>query len=275
MQLIEVTNTQFKGYQKEEIAINNHEITLHAAYYTPKQKEDLKGALVIVHGSAPTTHEDVTYYTRIGTRLGMAVLAYDKRGVGKSEGQYRSFTVEGSKKWFRTLASDVLACYTWLYERPELKDKKIGLLGGSQAGWIMPLAASQNSNINFIVIGEGVAVSAGEENYFSQLTGDGDQSGISIEAAHEELKKFSGEKGFDPRNLLRELNTPTLWILGTDDPVIPVDATLGALQDLNNPAFQIELLENGNHDFVNTKTGKSYDLLEVIKPWLTDIKVLQ
>ncbi|WP_211341817.1 prolyl oligopeptidase family serine peptidase [Ulvibacterium marinum] len=275
MPLIKITNTQFKGYDKEEVVIQNGGIRLNAAYYTPQNNSEIQGVLVVVHGSAPSTYEDVTYYTRIGTKLVMAVLAYDKRGVGKSEGRYQFFSVDGSEKWFNLLASDALACVSWLKNRPELGKAKLGLVGGSQAGWIMPLAASKNDTIKFIIIGEGVAVSAGEEHYFSQLTGDGDVKKLTIAEAHSKLQYFKGAKGFDPRSILKNLKTKTLWILGTKDPVIPVDATINELKRINNPNFQIQLLEYGNHDFVNTKTRKSYDLLDYLVPWLTEIGVLK
>ncbi|WP_165819397.1 alpha/beta hydrolase [Flagellimonas aquimarina] len=270
MPLIKVEHSQFEGYVKEEIQIPNDTILLNAAYYTPKNKSKIKGAMIVVHGSAPSRYEDVSFYTKIGTELGMAVLAYDKRGVGKSGGNYQFFSVEESENWFNLLASDVLACLLWLKHRPELQKTKIGLIGGSQAGWIMPLAASKNKYIDFIIIGEGVAISAGEEQYFSQLTGDGDEgaNNMSIAEAHLKLQNFRGDRGFDPRNILKELNVKTLWFLGTQDPVIPVDATRKALQVMNNPNFQVQILENGDHDFINTQSGKPYDLLKFIRPWL-------
>ncbi|UII80623.1 S9 family peptidase [Flagellimonas sp. CMM7] len=276
MPLIKVNQTLFEGYDKKEVMISNDSILLNAAYYTPKNKNRIKGAMIVVHGSAPSRYEDMTYYTKIGTKLNMAVLAYDKRGVGKSEGNYQFFNVEESENWFNLLASDVLACLSWIKKQPELQKTKIGLIGGSQAGWIMPLAASKNKNIDFIIIGEGVAVSAGEEHYFSQLTGDGDESvnKLSIAEAHLKLQKFNGTKGFDPRNILKGLKAKTLWILGTHDPVIPVDATLHELQSMNNPNFHVQILENGDHNFNNTQTGKPYNLLEFIEPWLLNNDIL-
>ena len=274
MNLVKVTPSQYEGYTKEEVLIKNGAIELNAAYYSPINQDKMKAVLIIVHGSAPSTYEDVGYYTRIGTKLGMSVLAFDKRGVGKSGGTYEYFTVKGSKEWFNLLASDVLACLSWLKDRPELQQAKFGLLGGSQAGWIMPLAASQTKDIDFIIIGEGVSVSAGEEHYFSELTGDGDENGMSIQEAHRKLQDFDGEKGFDPRNILRNMETKALWFLGTKDPVIPVDATLEGLKRINNPNFKVVVLPDGNHNFKNTKTGEPYNLIDFIEPWLIEIGVL-
>ena len=274
MQLIESMHSTYEGYQKEEIYIANDSIELHAAYYVPINTTQIKGAVVMVHGSAPSTYEDLGFYTKLGTQLGMAVLAFDKRGVGTSGGTFEYFTVSRSKAWFNLLASDVLACVEWLKSRPELQNAKIGLLGGSQAGWIMPLAASKSTDIDFMIIGEGVAVSAGEEHYFSQLTGDGDENGISIADAHQKLKDFKGGRGFDPRSILEKLETNALWFLGTNDPVIPVDATLAELKRINSPNFKVALLPDGDHNFVNTKTKERYNLLLYIAPWLREIGIL-
>ena len=273
MALVEIKHHQFDGYQKREVTIKNGDIALNAAYYSPANQGKIRAALIIVHGSAPSTYEDVSYYTRLGTKLGMAVLAFDKRGVGKSSGTYEYFTVEGSNEWFDLLASDVLACLTWLKSEPELRNAKFGLLGGSQAGWIMPLAASKTQNVDFMIIGEGVSVSAGEEHYFSQLTEDGGENGISIQEAHKKLQNFNGERGFDPRNILKDMDAMALWFLGTNDPVIPVDATLETLNQIDNPNFKVVLLPDGDHNFRNTRTGETYNLIDFIEPWLVEIGV--
>lgn len=274
MELITEQQSKYDGYTKEEVRIVNDSLALNAAYYSPINPKEIKAVLVIVHGSAPSTYEDVSFYTRLGTQLGMAVLAFDKRGVGKSGGTYENFSVSGSEKWFNLLASDVLACVKWLKSRPELQKAKLGLLGGSQAGWIMPLAASKSTNIDFIIIGEGVAVSAGEEHFFSQLTGDGDENGISIEEANKKLKDFDGERGFDPKAILEQLNIPVLWFLGTNDPVIPVDATLSELNRMDKSNFTVQILEDGDHNFMNTRTNERFNLLFYIKPWLQKLNAL-
>ncbi len=274
MELIEISHAEFDGYSREEVLIPSDTILLNAAFYAPKGKV-IKEVLVVVHGSSPATYDDVSYYTKIGTRLNMAVLAFDKRGCGKSGGKYQSFDVENSSTWFNVLAADVLANVAWLKYRPELSNVKIGLIGGSQAGWIMPLAATKNDDIKFTIIGEGVSVSAGEEDYFSQLTKDGEEGGISIEDADQKLKYFKGKRGYDPKEVLNDLQSKCLWFLGTSDPVIPVAATLRELRRLNNSNFTIQILTNGNHDFVNVETGEQYDLLEYIEPWLLKERILK
>ncbi|MEP2668120.1 MAG: prolyl oligopeptidase family serine peptidase [Cyclobacteriaceae bacterium] len=274
MDLLKRIEVKFKNYHKQPVLIKNDSITLNAAYYSPISNQGQLPAVVVVHGSAPTTYDDVAFYTSIATQLGMSVLAFDKRGVGGSNGQYQPFTVEESITWFKLLASDVIACLNWLRLQPEIDKTKIGLLGGSQAGWIMPLVASKYKDVKFIISGEGVSVSAGEENYFSELTGDGADGGLSISLADKKLQTFIGSKGFDPRLILKTINTKILWFFGTADPVIPVDASLRELKEINNDNFDIIILPDGDHNFNNTKTKERYDLVNYIKPWLTKIGIL-
>ena len=112
--------------------------------------------MVFVHGSAPTSRDFFGPIHCLFARHGFAVLAYDKRGVGKSTGHW----LEAD---FGDLARDALAAVEYLKKRSEIDASKIGLWGGSQAGWIIPLAASQSTDVAFIVIVSGPGVSPAEQ----------------------------------------------------------------------------------------------------------------
>jgi dienelactone hydrolase len=80
-------------------------------------------------------------------RAGMAALIYDKRGLGESGGtpaQAAKWSLEGIARCgdtFNKLAGDADAAVALLAVRPDIDGRRIGLVGISQAGWIMPLAA--------------------------------------------------------------------------------------------------------------------------------------
>ena len=98
---------------------------------------------------------------------GLAVLAYDKRGVGQSGGTYpgespHPFTID-------TLARDAEAAVHFLATRPEIDHDRIGLAGHSQAGWIIPLAASREPAVRFAVVFSGPAVTADENDEYQNL----------------------------------------------------------------------------------------------------------
>jgi len=274
MELVQRQVSTFDGYEMQNVKIKNGDIELNGAYYTPINHAGGLASVVIVHGSAPSTYEDVSYYTSVATNLGMAVLAFDKRGVNESTGSYERFTVERSEEWFELLASDVLVGGRWLRTQPEVDPDKMGLFGGSQAGWIMPLAASKTDIFKFIISGEGVPVSAGEEDYFSDFTDDGGENGMSIEEANSRIRSFKGPHGFNPRKILTDLKIDMLWFFGTKDPVIPVDASLRTLNEIDNNRFEVEILPCGDHNFKNVKTGERYDIATYIKPWLEKLGIL-
>ena len=87
-------------------------------------------ALVLVHGSGPGTHDGIAFIVHANAFLkaGFAVLAYDKRGSGKSTGNLETSD-------YGDLAKDVAAAVAFLRTRPEIASSKIGLLGRSEGGF--------------------------------------------------------------------------------------------------------------------------------------------
>ncbi len=85
----------------------------------------------------------------------MAVLGYDKRGVGGSTGNWNTAS-------FDDLADDVVAAFEYLKTRSDVDSRRIGLLGVSQAGWIMPLAAVRAKDLAFLISISGAGIPAAE-----------------------------------------------------------------------------------------------------------------
>ena len=85
------------------------------------------------------------------SRRGIAVLGYDKRGVGGSTGDWNTAL-------FEDLAGDVVSAFGYLKTRSDIDATQIGLLGVSQAGWIMPLAAVRAKDLAFVISISGAGV---------------------------------------------------------------------------------------------------------------------
>jgi pimeloyl-ACP methyl ester carboxylesterase len=85
------------------------------------------------------------------TRKGIAVLRYDKRGIGKSSGDYANATTED-------FANDCESALAYLKNRKELDPKKIGLIGHSEGGIIAPMVAARSKDIAWIVLLAGPGV---------------------------------------------------------------------------------------------------------------------
>src|SRR4029450_9468807 len=94
-------------------------------------------------------------WARFLIRRGMAVLGYDKRGVGESTGDWNTAS-------FDDLAGDVVAAFEYLKTRSDIDQAHIGVLGISQAGWTMPLAAVRAKDLAFLISISGAGVPAAE-----------------------------------------------------------------------------------------------------------------
>jgi uncharacterized protein len=134
----------------EDVQFSNGDVTLAGTLITPATAAK-HPAVILVHGSGPATREQILPFARFLIRHGLAVLSYDKRGVGGSTGDWNTAS-------FDDLAADVIAAFKYLQTRAEIDGKQIGLLGVSQAGWVMPLAAVRAKDMAFLVSVSGAAI---------------------------------------------------------------------------------------------------------------------
>ena len=185
-------------------------------------------AFVLGHGSGRSTKEEARGLARRLVDHGYAVLRYDKRGVGASTGVYEGVGVANSERMIATLAGDMAAGVAFLHTRPEIDGTRIGLIGASQAGWIIP-AAARRAPVRFMVMLSGPTVSVGEEIFYSALA---EGTTTSFDELSVQLAAFQGPRGYDPRPHLEALSTPGLWLLGARDRSIPTRETVAILQEL-------------------------------------------
>jgi pimeloyl-ACP methyl ester carboxylesterase len=223
-------------------------------------------AIVMGHGSGPATRYQLGLEAQRLVDAGFAVLRYDKRGVGASEGIYEiAGNVANSERVFPILAGDLLAGVAFLKTRREVDPDRIGLFGVSQAGWIIPLAASHSSDVKFMILVVGPTVSVGVENYYSSLVELSPSA--SLDDAYARSRVYSGPHGFDPRGTLESLSTPGLWLLGGVDRSIPTPLTVELLQswqDSGRP-YRWHVYPGADHnmggvDFMG-------DAIRFLEPW--------
>lgn len=109
-------------------------------------------AVVLVHGSGPLdrdqnvfNHKQFLVLADHLARRGIAVLRYDKRGIGKSGGVYKDATSFD-------FAADAEAAVRFLRGRAEVDTRRIGILGHSEGGLIAPLVAQRDPGLAFVVM---------------------------------------------------------------------------------------------------------------------------
>lgn len=136
----------------EDVRFANRDVRLAGNLIRP-HTDGMHPAIILVHGSGPADRVSVLPWARFLIRHGMAVLGYDKRGVGGSLGDWNVAS-------FDDLAGDAVAAFEYLRRRDDIDAEQIGLLGISQAGWIMPIAAVRAPEIAFMISVAGAGVSA-------------------------------------------------------------------------------------------------------------------
>lgn len=140
--------------KREDVVFSNGGIRLAGTLIAPN-RGGKDPAIVLVHGSGPQNRDFMVPFARFLIRRGMALLGYDKRGVGGSTGDWNTAS-------FEDLAGDAVAAFEYLKTRPDIDGEQIGLMGVSQAGWIMPIAAVRAKAVAFLISVSGAAVPGAE-----------------------------------------------------------------------------------------------------------------
>ncbi|MCA9729446.1 MAG: alpha/beta hydrolase, partial [Candidatus Eisenbacteria bacterium] len=121
-------------------------------------------AVVFTHGSEPgvRTMQGYRNWMEAFRSRGVAVLVFDKRGCGESQGTY----VEAPD--LDIPANDLVGWVEEVAARPDVIPSSVGVLGWSQGGWVGPLAASRSPRVAFVVAISGSGVSPLEQNIFDK-----------------------------------------------------------------------------------------------------------
>ena len=270
----------------EDVRFANGEVQLVGTLISP-MTDAKHAAIVLVHGSGAENREYMLPWARFLVRHGIAVLGYDKRGVGASTGDWNTAS-------FPDLAGDVLAAVDYLTSRRDIDGTRVGLLGISQAGWIMPLAAVRTKGVAFLISISGAGISPAEttlDQARNELTMTGmppstvedivkvqrllyeyartEQGWTEYAAAREKLAARLGPPPstipgrpddpyfqtirrfyfYDPGPTLRLLQTPTLALWGELDNNI--------VAEKNKAAWAAALEAAGNRDFTLTILPKA------------------
>ena len=102
--------------------------------------------VIFIHGDGPATADEFGFlqvFSRPVIRAGYAFFSWDKPGIGGSEGSWLAQTMDDR-------AQEVADAATFLRGRPDIMGSEIGLMGASQAGWVLP-KATQLTDFSFMI----------------------------------------------------------------------------------------------------------------------------
>ncbi|HEY3698619.1 MAG TPA: alpha/beta fold hydrolase [Spongiibacteraceae bacterium] len=256
--------------ESRDVYFSSRNASFSGTLLIPRGRQ-IVAAIVLVHGSGKA--ERMTWLGRIFALRGIATLTYDKRGVGQSAGVYTGpevGTENVSPENLDLLADDAAAAMQTLVG--ELRDVPVGFVGISQAGWIIPLAAMKSRTAKFIVLWSGPVSTTYEQRIFQNLTQEAsDFWNQHTQAEVRELMSKAGDNFLfgdtDPRDALRQLSIPGLWLFGGRDSAIPVELSIVRLTGIareKNSKFEYRLFPSYQHDLGNL--GR--DIVDTTVAWI-------
>ncbi len=200
------TRTDFEVH---DITFDSHGTSLAGRLLLPRGDTPVP-IVVLIHGSEPDSALASYSLQRMLPAQGIGAFVYDKRGTGKSGGTYTQD--------YSLLADDAVAAVATARSLAGIRLGRIGFQGGSQAGWVIPLAASRTA-VDFAIVCFGLAVNAIDEDQQSvelQLSEKGysrreirDAQKLARAAEHTIASDFSN--GFAELDRLRSRYSGARW----------------------------------------------------------------
>lgn len=140
-------------YNSEDVKFFNEKdsITLAGTFTYPKEDGKFPAVVLITGSGAQNRDEEIFNHkpflviSDFLTKNGYAVLRFDDRGVGESEGNHSIATTFD-------FAEDVRAAIKYLKARNEVDNNKIGLIGHSEGAMIASIVASESDDVAFIIL---------------------------------------------------------------------------------------------------------------------------
>lgn len=160
--------------RREEVTFKDGDVVLSGTLVLPSGKGP-HPAIVRIQGAGPQTRRNA--FDGWFAYHGIAYLSFDKRGTGKSTGDWRDAGISD-------LADDVVAALRMLRQRNDIDPDRIGIEGDSEGAWIAPVVAARDPKLKFIVIWGGPAM-----DYVAELMNEVEEGVKARGLSGEDLRK--------------------------------------------------------------------------------------
>ena len=233
--------------------------------------------IVIVHGSGPGPRIDYGVWVGLYASLGLTVMAYDKRGNGSSTGKYPG--EYPSDAALEIYATDAAATLRFLSSWPAVNPNRVGFHGGSQAGWVVPLAiARHQAPAAFVVLVSCPAVTVDQQGVWASFSNGSTTLPSALPEAMDAEVRATTSSGYVPATVLATIRQPMLWANGAADRQVPTTVNAEILRSLHHPNWDIEILPGVDHGLFENSSGLEGDdakatklasgLRDLIATWL-------
>ena len=286
----EIENIQ--NYNVEEISKKIDETaTIFGTLLTPKS--DFKKILIIISGTGKITQSAHNYLTEYLLENNIGVFKFDKRGVGKSTGEYNDQP--------KIYTKDFIKIYKEFEKSKTIKNKVIGFLGHSLGGIVTTLSIEQNIKPDFLIqwsapIGKPrelmkYQIENGIKNYDKSIIGKNIEERINtLNYVYQLIDKYPNKTAWDlwkigkreskkvninkksfsnylmPHNVefaridntktYQNIDFPTLVIIGKEDILVDPKQSEIELNEIRNSNIDFKGIEKLNHFMTKKGTNQ-------------------
>jgi hypothetical protein len=271
-------------------------IKLYGTLLTPKKK--FNKVLIIISGTGKISQKAHNYLTEYLLQNNIGIFRFDKRGVGKSTGEYNDY--------FETYTSDFINVMKELKKGELFLNKKIGFLGHSLGGiasiqaiennikpdfliqWSAPIGKPRELtkyqiekgiiNYNKYIVGKNKKERIQNLDYFHNLVDENPnktaweiwksrkkdlrKKGINKDAFFDYLMPHKLEfVRIDNTKTYKNIDFPTLVIIGKEDILVDPKQSKTELDKIGNPNIEFNQIDGLNHFM--TKKGVDWKINEI------------
>ena len=196
-------------FDVRDTVFDSNGVKLVGRLILPKGVEKIP-VVVLVHGSEHNSALDSYAFQRMFPAQGIGAFVYDKRGTGASGGTYTQD--------FNVLANDAIVAMNEAKRLAGARSGRIGYQGGSEGGWVVPLAANRVP-VDFALVSFGLAVTVLEEDQESVAldmelhhhSAADTAKALELARAGEHVVETVGKEGYEAFDALRQKYKSEPW----------------------------------------------------------------
>ncbi len=205
-----------KNFTAIDTSFKSGNVQIACRIYLPKSKGKFP-AIVFMHGSGGEGMFANQYFAEYLVSKGMVTLIQDKRGVGKSTGNWTTAN-------FDDLANDHVNAVNFLKKFDQVNQTQIGIYGHSQGGTIAPLVASKSNDIAFVIAAAGIGDTVFKQDLY-RTENNLKSNGFTPTEIHEAMNYFKSwldiartGTGFEKLDSLNQLSKNKKWVEWVEAP---------------------------------------------------------
>ena len=176
---------------------------------TPKGSGKIP-VVILIHGSEHDSALDSYALQRMLPAQGIGAFVYDKRGTGRSGGTYTQD--------FSMLANDAIAAMREARRLAGARAGRVGYQGGSEGGWVVPLAVNR-ARVDFAIVSFGLAVTVLQEDQesvaldmqFHHHSAEDTAKALELARGGERVVETGGKEGYAAFDALRRKYKSERW----------------------------------------------------------------